>query len=173
MKRISGIILGVATLVFFSSVFTNSGCTKETIREITHDTVIYRDTIIKEVSQDSLIIVKNLLVGFWNVQATHIETYSGPNLIDTKWDYLSGTTTYNDFKLNGSYSFMYRGAPAGTGTWEIISPNYFVQDKGVAGLERFFYIIALDKKVLWTRGPFKANGTFYSPNNIYDFYLSK
>ncbi len=122
---------------------------------------------------DSIKITKSQMVGKWNVQHLERYMYSGGTFVGNQIEYYNGTNTYTEYKSDLTYTSMYKGAAAGSGTWEIISPSYMVLDKGNPSQERYYYIIALDNKVQITHGPFKSDGTLFIPNELYYFYSSK
>jgi len=135
---------------FFSALIAISilstlttGCTKETIREITHDTTIVRAPSNLE-----------LIRGKWNTIHHEFETYSGSVMISKKLEYF--TTFYLDLKADATYSVKNQDGVT-TGTWELASANNLVFDKNTAN-ERYFYVLFLEEKALALRGPFKKTG---------------
>ncbi|MBC7903746.1 MAG: hypothetical protein H7Y27_09995 [Gemmatimonadaceae bacterium] len=161
-------------LIVFSLIATST--TKEVLDVKDHILKTAKpDTIIKEICSDNLSMAntEELFVGFWHVKAHEIESYSNGVLVSKKWDFLSGTHTSHHYTSNKGYTSVYKGEDTGGGTWNFLSTKYFVFDKGVIGEERYYYLVVLDASVMITRGPFKADGTFYTPNTIYNFYYSK
>ena len=160
MLAIKTVINVLGIICFFFLVTINTSCKKETIKEVA-------------AKVDSIAVTKGLYIGKWFVQMHERELYSGTTFTGKALEYFAGTNTYSEYKADMTYTSMYKGAPAGGGIWEILSGNYMVMDKGNPSQERYYYIIALDSKVMITRGPFKANGTLFFPSDLYTTYSAK
>jgi len=157
--RISLLAVSCA-LSCFLALFAVTSCTKT-------------ETITQVVSIDSIKTTKALLLGRWFNTMTESRTYSGANLSNSRVDFYSGGGTYTEFKSDLTYNSSYLGSPSGNGVWDITSASQITADKGNATQERYYYIIALDTKILITQGPFKKDGTFYTPNAVLYLYYSK
>jgi hypothetical protein len=130
-----------------------------------------KEYITQAVAIDSIKVTKSLLTGKWLNTQTVYRIYSGGNLQSSKVEFYTGNS-FGDFKGDMTYTNQYMGAPAGSGTWDVSSASQIVFDKGNATEERYYYILALDAKILITDGPYKKNGTFWSPTNtvFYTYY---
>ena len=177
MQKLIGILV-LAGIVCLN--IGTTGCKK--VIEVRKDSVIIRhtdtviikhtDTVIVIQYVDSMESVKTMLTGKWLVISGEVETYSGGNLIDRKFEYYSNPNTYIEYKQDMTYNALLLGSPNGNGLWELLSPYYLALNKGVVGQERYYYILKLDSKILITHGPFNADGTLYN-NLLYTFYYSR
>lgn len=152
------IIFSASFVISIFLTFSTTSCTKT-------------ETVM--VQLDSINTVKNLMFGKWNVRSVEHTLYSGTTVTGGNIEYLSGTNTFTEYKADMTYTSTYKGAAAGGGTWEILSPYYMVLDKGNATQERYYYITALDKAVQITHGPFKQNGALFLSNDLYYVYQAK
>jgi len=125
------------------------------------------------VQQDSMKIVKDLLVGKWFLQNIERTLYSGNSSTGSQIEYLGGSNTYSEFKADQTYTSIYKGTPAGGGIWELVSPYYLVLDKGNATQERYYYLLGIDRSVQITHGPFKKDGNKFYPGELGTYYYSK
>ncbi|MBC7901882.1 MAG: hypothetical protein H7Y27_00605 [Gemmatimonadaceae bacterium] len=167
MKKVFITVAVAFIWISFSSIFSG-GCTKETIKEFTHDTVIFRDTVIKIVNKDSLTIVKNFMTKKWTFVGHELETYSGGVLISKKYETFTGFSA--EYRANGTATYVDLGGTS-NGTWQLLSPSYYVVDANTAG-ERYYYIISISDNNLISRGPFTKTNTIYS-NFLTTTYLKK
>ena len=153
MRKIIGILMlsGIVCLNF-----STTGCKK----------------IIEVQTIDSMAVVNQLLPGKWFVVSGELETYAGGTLIDKKFEYYSNPDTYIEYKQDSTYDAFFQGIPNGNGSWELLSPYYFVLNRDIESEARYYYIMKLDKKILITHGPYKENGTLYN-NLLYTFYYSR
>jgi len=157
MKKILNLAI-VASFCFIA--FVNTGCKKE---EITQQVV----------NLDSLKIAKGLIAGKWIAQNTQTESYIGTTLSSKSIEFFPNGNTTVEFKADGTYTNTNKGANAGSGIWELLSPSFLVMDKGNPSQERYYYIWELDNRILLNYGPFKKDGSFYFPNTVYTFYYNK
>lgn len=122
-------------------------------------------------SIDSLATTSKYLVGKWNNSVEEREEYSAGIMVQKKITNYTGTNTNITYKTDGTYASNYMGAAAGGGSWQLLTPRVFVQDKGVTD-ERYFQIVLLDSLNLVTKGPFKSNGEIKG-NFLYTFHYKK
>ena len=167
MKKIINylMIAGMCTVAFF-----NTGCKKEYITEehITQEYITQQ-----YLNLDSMKIVKGLLAGKWVAQNNQSETYAGTSMVSKTIEFFPAKNTTVELRSDSTYTNVDKGNIAGSGTWKLLSPSYLSFDLGNASQERYYFIKALDGKVLIVYGPFKKDGSFFFGNTINTAYYMK
>lgn len=132
-------------------ILITSSCQKETIIK---ETTIQKDTTVI-IKQD----VTKLILKKWKFLSHEFEQYSGSTLVDKYHQNFSSLGYYLEFKTGGTYTANDSGGTY-TGTWQLLSDNHYVLDKGTSD-ERYYYIYSISETRFINRGPYNFNNQMY------------
>lgn len=135
----------------FSVIVLTASCTKETIVK---ETTIQKDTTVI-IKQD----VTKLILKKWKFLSHEFEQYSGSTLTNKYTENFSALGYYLEFKSGGTYTANDSGGTY-TGTWQLLSDNHYVLDKGTSD-ERYYYIYSISDTRFINRGPYNFNNQMY------------
>jgi hypothetical protein len=145
----------------------SSSCKKETtVKEIYHDTTVVfkHDSIITRYD------VLKWMTKKWTLTNHELESYSGNLLVSKKQENFNGLGYYMEFKSGGSTVFFDLGGST-TGTWQLLSDNYYVLDRNTTG-ERYYYILSISETNLVVHGPFNRANGLYSTGLVTAYYTN-